>query len=592
MRHLFIWFQNHSLRFKTVVLLCSLVLFLQIGNGILFFTMVTDKFEKNITESNQATLRQIATNINRMFEDIVTQMVSVKAQVTSNQLQINTQETGSHYAAQSLVYQKLFEQLIAADNNFQFVNSMFVLGEQEENYYYTQFSYMQIKDKELFGKLMQDCEIQGQIIWGPVVEESYFFTRGDEELVSIIMPVYRYQKVKNLVVVNLYVKEIKNYMKTLSSRENQDSIILAQTSEQEVFSYDGMEELVSKNEELKHIFSKQDRKAKSIGNHYCVLTESLEINQWKISMVTSLSNIQSATNSMVQYMVIIFMTTGLVMLAGVSIIIFMITKPIQKMTQIMEANRHTRSLKYRFHAKYKDEVGVLARTYNQLMDEIFQLMDEIRQEQIQNRKSYLKMLQLQIKPHFLYNTLETVKFMVEMKDKRSVEMLEAIGKFYKLSLSGIQDIVKIREEIEHLSCYLQILKMRYNSRYTYTIQMQEEILEQEIIKFTLQPLVENAVYHGIKQKKGKGIIRITGKVQGTDILICIWDNGIGISEEKLREIQKTLEHTQGSAQKEHIGIVNVHQRICFQYGKGYGLKLESVCGEYTQVIVRLPYNLG
>lgn len=213
MRHLFIWFQNHSLRFKTVVLLCSLVLFLQIGNGILFFTMVTDKFEKNITESNQATLRQIATNINRMFEDIVTQMVSVKAQVTSNQLQINTQETGSHYAAQSLVYQKLFEQLIAADNNFQFVNSMFVLGEQEENYYYTQFSYMQIKDKELFGKLMQDCEIQGQIIWGPVVEESYFFTRGDEELVSIIMPVYRYQKVKNLVVVNLYVKEIKNYMK-------------------------------------------------------------------------------------------------------------------------------------------------------------------------------------------------------------------------------------------------------------------------------------------------------------------------------------------------------------------------------------------
>lgn len=585
------WFHNHSLRFKIVSLLFLLALALQIINGIIFFSIVTSRFERTIMDSNQATLNQMATNVNRILEDIVSEMVPIKNQILSYQM-VAEEGAGNQYAASSIEYQELFDQLITADENYQFINSMFVLGSDGENYYYTLYSYMRINNTNLFQKISRDYSLQGQVVWSSVVNETYFFTSGEEKLISIIMPVYRYNTVKNLLVVNLDLEELESYLKFLNEDGNNPSenMIFIQTGNKETFSYDNMESVLESNGELKRIFSEGLTEERAEGNGYCVLASNLEINDWKMAMLTPLSSIQSTTNSMAQFVIIIIISTAIVMLTGVSIIVFTITKPIQKMTRIMEANRHSRALNHRFYAKYNDEVGVLARTYNSLMDEISQLMEDIHREQIQNRNSYFKMLQLQIKPHFLYNTLESVKFMVEMKDEKSVEMLDAIGKFYKLSLSGIYDKVKIREEVEHLSCYLQILKMRYSSKYTYEISVPEEIMEEEIVKFTLQPLVENAVYHGIKQKRQKGSVKITGKAEAGNILIIVWDNGAGIPKEKLREIQEKLKNPRDIELKEHIGILNVHQRLCAQYGAEYGLSVESVYGEYTEIEVKLPYS--
>lgn len=587
-----VWFQNHSLRFKIVILMSLLVLLLQNVNGIIFFSMTTDKFEKSILESNQATVNQMATNMNRIFEDIVTEMVDVRNQITSYQLTEQGDAGQEEYAARSIRYQELFNQLIVSHDNSQFVNSMFVLGEKGECYSYTLYSYMQTKKDNLFQQILKKYEFESQVVWGSLIEETEYFTKGDRQLLSIIMPVYRYHTVKNLLVVNLDVEGIQKYLRDLNGEENKDNMILIQVKEGESFSYDGMEQILEESPELKQIFDRELSGQQIVGDKYCVLSSKLAVNHWTVSMVTLLSSIQNTTSSMAEFILVILITTVIIMLAGVSVIVYTITKPIQKMTQIMEANRHTKALNHRFHAKYNDEVGVLARTYNSLMDEISQLMDEIHREQIQNRNSYFKMLQMQIKPHFLYNTLESVKFMVEMRDEKSVDMLAAIGKFYKLSLSGIYDIVKIKEEVEHLTCYLQILKMRYSSRYSYEISVPEEIQKEDIVKFTLQPLVENAIYHGIKEKRQKGMVRITGEIQQDTILLTVWDNGAGIPQEKLETLKKQMENPREIELKEHIGVLNVHQRIYVQYGKRFGLHIESVFGEYTQVQIRLPYCGG
>lgn len=589
MKRLLKWFNNHSLRFKIVILLFGMVLFLQNINGIIFYSIITEKFERNINESNLAMVNQMSTNINRVLEDIVTKMMPIKNEVTSRQYVDNDKESNHTYALKSVVYQELFNELISYGDNYQFVNSMFILSDDGRNYYYTLYEYMKINNEPIFKKIKADNTIDKKCYWSPLEDETYFFLKGKEKLVSIIMPIYKYSQIESFLIVNLNVDELEKYLKTISGSKEIDNQILIQVRDGGILSYDDIKEKIAKVGELKKLFQKNERSEIELGNDFSVITKKLEINNWKLSMITPLSSIRSTTKDRAQFVLIIIISTGIIMLTGVSFIVLIITRPIQKMTEIIEANRHTRTLNHRFHVKYNDEVGVLADTYNHLMDEITELMVEINKEQIQNRKNYFNMLQLQIKPHFLYNSLEAVKFLVEMKDPKSVEMITTIGRFYKLSLNGINDKIEIREEIEQLSCYLQILQMRYSSKYTYEISVPEEIMQYEIIKFTLQPLVENSIYHGIKQQRKKGIIKIIGVKESDGILIKVWDNGIGISPEKLMEIRSKLAHPQKNETKDHIGIINVHQRLIVQYGEEYGLEIDSVLDEYTEVRVKLPY---
>lgn len=589
MKRLLRWFNNHSLRFKIVILLFLLVLLLQCINGTIFYSIIIEKSEKNITESNLATVNQMATNINRILKDIVTEMIPIRAEVISYQYINDGSENNHEYAVKSVVYQDLFNQLISYGENYQYINSMLILGDDDKNYYYTLYGYMKMNDDSIFQKIIKDNEITEQCHWSSIEDETYFFSSGDKRLISIIMPVYRYKQIKNFLVVNLDVSELGKYLETIKGETDTSNQILIQVNDGGILSYDGIKEKIEGDDELSRLFFNNKRTDTEIGTNYSVITKRLTINNWQLSMITPLSNIRSITKDMAQFVIITILSTGIIMLTGVSFIIFIITKPIQKMTEIMEANRHTRTLNHRFNVKYNDEVGIMANTYNQLMDEITELMEEINKEQIQNSKSYFNMLQMQIKPHFLYNTLEAIKFLVEMRDPKSVEMITVLGKFYKLSLNGIHDKVKVREEIEQLSCYLQILQMRYSSKYTYSIYAPDEIMDNEIIKFTLQPLVENSIYHGIKQQRRKGIIKITGAEEADGIVITIWDNGTGIPPEKLEKIQLQFVDTKRIEIKDHIGIINVHQRLLVQYGDGYGLEIDSKLGEYTQVRVKLPY---
>lgn len=589
MKRLLEWFHNHSLRFKMVVMLFAVVFVLQVIHGFIFTSIVSKKFEENISESNLATVKQMAINLNQAMEDIVNEMVPIRDEVFSRQMLTDGKETLNDYVSQNIVYQELFNRLISANDNYQFINSMLILGERgSSNYSYVLDAYLQINQEELFQKVLEDNEMTRQCQWSGMLPDSYYFTRSKEKVVSIIMPIYRYSEVKNLLIVNLKVEAIRKYLEKLGGKEN--TLFLQFDEYNGIFGFMEEEQRFSE-EEIDELLNRQDwSEVGELGGNV-VMSGELSINQWKLSMITAKSNINSSAKVLSQFIVVIIISTGIVLLICVSYIVFIVTRPIQKMTRIMEANRHTRQISHRFHPRYQDEVGVLAKTYNQLMDEIQQLLADVEKEQIQSRKTYLRMLQLQIKPHFLYNTLEAAKFLVEMGDPKSVEMLTAVGKFYKLSLSGIYDRVKVEEEIEHLTCYLQILKMRYSSKYDYTVEVEPEVLENEIIKFSLQPLVENAVYHGIKQQRKKGFVKILGYWEADDVVLVVWDDGTGIGKEKLAEIQRKIFAADSVQMSEHIGVINVHQRIRIQYGAPYGVSIDSEQGSFTRVEVRVPRKI-
>lgn len=245
----------------------------------------------------------------------------------------------------------------------------------------------------------------------------------------------------------------------------------------------------------------------------------------------------------------------------------------------------------RFEITEQNEMGVLAKGLTSLVNKVKQLLQEIREEQEKKRQIELLALQSQINPHFLYNTLGSIKHLIEMnQNKQAVKMVGALTKFFRIGISRGKEIITIAEEIEHIRNYLLILQMRYSQDFDFEFSIHEEILNCKIIKLTLQPLVENSVYHGIKNKPTKGLLRVSGYRVGDDAVIEVYDDGAGIERSRLGQLRQSLDAENITENPMTFGLRNVNERLRLHFGTGYGLTISSEEGCFTRILVRLPFQ--
>ncbi len=238
--------------------------------------------------------------------------------------------------------------------------------------------------------------------------------------------------------------------------------------------------------------------------------------------------------------------------------------------------------------KYDYEISMLSISINNMSREISRLLKKTRQEQEQLRLTELQLYQSQINPHFLYNTLDTIIALVESKmPSEAVKLIERLSVFFRTTLSEGRSKISVREEIRHVVSYLEIQAIRYQDIMQYTVDIDSSILDYQIIKLSLQPIVENALYHGIKQKRGKGLINIKGYKEGSSLCFVIEDNGIGMDGAEVKALTDSLNNTDAKKRK-GFGLSNVHQRICLNYGKMYGLKIESKKNKGTKIFIHFP----
>jgi two-component system sensor histidine kinase YesM len=185
--------------------------------------------------------------------------------------------------------------------------------------------------------------------------------------------------------------------------------------------------------------------------------------------------------------------------------------------------------------------------------------------------------------------LDAIIWLAESGQKEQVVMMvSALSDFFRTTLSKGKDYITIKEEETHIRSYLQIQHFRYQDILEYEIRIPEELYQYQILKLTLQPLVENALYHGIKNKRGKGRILVTGEQMGEDLLFSVWDSGMGMEPERLEEVRKLIEGGENQKETSGFGLFSVAQRIRLNYGAGYGLSLSSKYGEWTEVKVHIP----
>ena len=239
-----------------------------------------------------------------------------------------------------------------------------------------------------------------------------------------------------------------------------------------------------------------------------------------------------------------------------------------------------------------EELEELADGFNQMVERIGNLVEDIQTEQRNLRTTEQKLLQAQINPHFLYNTLDAIIWLAEAGEKEQVIMMvTALSDFFRTTLSKGRDYITVQEEESHIRSYLQIQQFRYQDILEYEIDIPEEMYQYQILKLTLQPLVENALYHGIKNKRGMGHIHVSGHIDSGYLVFLVTDNGMGMTPEKLAEVQEEMnsEHlSEQNTESSGFGLYNVVQRIKLNYGPQYGVWISSTYGEGTVVRVEIP----
>ncbi|MDQ0223765.1 cache domain-containing sensor histidine kinase [Metabacillus niabensis] len=286
----------------------------------------------------------------------------------------------------------------------------------------------------------------------------------------------------------------------------------------------------------------------------------------------------------------------LVVLFGVTASYYLSNSMSQPIVQLMSFMKKVESgnLDIRYKGDRDDEIGMLGRSFNLMIIKINELLKLTERQERQKREAELRSLQAHIKPHFLYNTLDTISWMARKQGAVDVaEVVASLSKLFRIGLNKGNDIILFSEEIEHIKSYLKIQKARYRDKLNYTLEIDPRTNDFMIVKLILQPIVENAIYHGIKERKGPGHIHIEAQVSNDTFVITVKDDGKGIESDRLQLLRQKLnnvdiQNKQGAVADFGYGMMNVQSRLKLTYGEAYGISIDSEIANGTTVTIVLP----
>ena len=323
------------------------------------------------------------------------------------------------------------------------------------------------------------------------------------------------------------------------------------------------------------------------GTRQTVVTKTVGYTGWKLVGVIKGTGI--SLNMLKTRLFIVFVILLIIFIVIIinSYISFRVTNPIRELEKsVKELEEGNLDADIYMGGSY--EVQHLGKSVQDMKFRIKGLMQDIVNEHEEKRKSEFDSLQAQINPHFLYNTLDIIVWQIENeKQSEAVHTVTALARFFRLSLGKGKNIVTVKDEIDHVKNYLMIQHMRFKNKFDYEFDIAEDVLELPSLKLMLQPLVENAIYHGMEFMDGDGLIMVKAWQEENELYLSVADNGLGMTEDKVETIL-TGKSSSGNGRGSGIGVKNVNERIKLYFGEAYGITIDSEPDEGTTVIIHLP----
>jgi len=398
-----------------------------------------------------------------------------------------------------------------------------------------------------------------------------------------------------LILVDLDLQVIRDRLTGLKKKRNTEFYIVDMDGRL-VYSYDesSLGEPFERPELMLEGGVNEGTRVMNIDGHRQLVTFSYSQRVgWQYITVTDLEPLLQPNENAIMNNIVISTLVLLILLSIVSLFVSSsMTNPIKRLQRAMLKMGEERFYQVR-GIETRDEIGSLVRSYNEMIGKINDLINTVYKAGMKEKEAQLNALQAQINPHFLYNTLNSIGCMAEVKGVHEISVVcKAVSDLFRYSIKSGSDLVTLREELDSVGQYMTIQSFRYDNRIEAILNRDESLMAVKVMKLSLQPIVENAVYHGLEPRRGKGIVIINMELDKDCLLLSVFDNGIGISEEKLQSLRRSLVHGRTAdpqAKAGGIGLLNVHERLRLYYGERYGVAIDSQEGAGTSVQLRLPY---
>lgn len=585
------WFRNQRIRYKIIMIYFPLIfvpLFvLGFVSNQVYTNAIVKKTIKNVSDNSSLIITRITgmlTNVEscaNMLTINLNKLIVEDPQsqgATETSLQMYTQITNQLSFA-LLVFPDVQSAAFIDTNGRVFGSNLFMERNREL-----------IASSEMLKQV--DASSGNKNIWFPMQQRNYLTSDSQEIVMTLgkrIVNIYTGQQL-GMLVLNIKESSLSAIYQKIGSIQDGSYFIVNEGGV--VVSSQHPEDLLQEvaDPTMKNwITSSKDMSDLTSFQHEKTLVVSSDVPSfgWKLISMAPLESLTADTRKITILIVFIGLICLFFALLGAGMLSQFIAKPIMGLTKHMKKVKEG-SLDIEFQVNSEDEIGLLASGFNAMIRRVQELLTNINFEQKKKREYELALIQAQIKPHFLYNTLDVIYTLSEMGRARDVQRTtKALADFYRAALSKGRETITIEEEIRNVKDYLSIQRIRYSDVFTFEFDIRGEVLGGLIPKLTIQPLVENAIYHGLKTKGSLGLLKVTGEIVEGKIKIIVSDDGGGMLPERLEALVKKPESAE---QAVGYGLRNVNDRIQLYFGDDYGLQIESQLGQGTEVTLWLPFQ--
>ncbi|WP_010276085.1 sensor histidine kinase [Paenibacillus senegalensis] len=563
------------------------ILFFLIVPFVITFYWIDKPLENVIEQKIGDSAREALTLINFNVEIILQDMLKSSVEISKNPDVITLLKDPGRYSE----YEKLRLKNDVLNNMFSsfFSDTYITLTDMKGTWYSTRYidssQYSHIVQKPWYQEMLSGGN---QLRW--MFNYQDFLYIDNRPIISLVRTITdpATNEDLGLLIYGVAERDFRNYLSTLEGEvyliDDEDTVVSSPVTAMigsSVSAESYMEE-IWKRSRGQHIAGEGEDKR-------IVNFDTLHQTGWKIVQVipydTVFKEIFDIRKINIGIVLVIFFLFMMITLS----ISYRMSKPLKLLTRKMQSAEKTN-----FNSMLKvtgpREISTLIGTYNKMAEQIRRLLERLKQEFQQKEDMRFKALQAQINPHFILNTLNNIKWMAYIKQDREVgDMLSSLGTILESSIGRDgSSLIPLKQEIHYIENYISLMKLKYNEKLTVCYSIPDELMNCEVIKFCLQPILENSISHGIDYIAGQGEIHIKAQEIEGRLILSVRDNGIGMSEEKLRQVTDGLSCAAEEGKEKRIGIRNVHDRIRLQYGNGYGVRVRSWVNEGTIVELVLP----